>query len=328
MAIHFANGGAPDYFGISFNSTSSLLNGIKTELETAGWIADTDEITANARLVMKGTTTNGHDCFVNFEDTVNTSNASEHFLEISGSHTTAQAIVSDQIQLVWDFGQTNYFYLSADVDAGCVAILPYDLTKTTSAHFGFFDRFDDTNQYAWSIGLLHNEPEDKYIAKGAITGEDWKHILNYFYNWNQYRHTSKGINAPWDIDNCQSSAELFQDIYTTLVKPYYDYFEGSSRNASYQAHLGNITHSNRAILYRVGYKEGLAAPLGGSGNNYLQYQYGDDGEVPPKLDMQGLIKLVYGGLGFFAPGAQIVDPNSGNRYLSGGGRGWQGFRIN
>lgn len=314
MAIHFANGGAPDYFGISFNSTSSLLNGIKTELETAGWVTDTDDIIANAKLVMKGTTTNGHDCFVNFEDTVNTTNAAEHWLLISGSHTTAQAIVSEQIRLPWDFGQTNYFYISADVDAGCIALLPYDLTKTTSAHFGFLDRFDETNQYAWSVGTLLNEPQDKYVAKGAITGENWKHLKDYFLNWGA--STTSNV---WTSGSYQNSAELLQDVYTTIIKPYSTYTSSTGDyNAGYYAYLGNITNSGKAILYRVGYKEGFASTTA----------YGDAGEVPPKLGMQGLIKLAYGGLGFFAPGGQLVDPTTGNRYLSGGGRGWQGFRIN
>lgn len=281
---HFANGGAPDYFGISFNSTSSLLNGIKTELETAGWVTDADEITANARLVMKGTTITNHNCFVMFEDVVNPTNAAEHYLAISGSHTTARSIVSPKVNLVWDFGQTNYFYLSADVDAGCIAILPYDLTKTSSAHFGFLDRFDDTNQYAWSVGTLLNEPQDKYVAKGAITGENWKHLKDYFNNWG----TSTTSNV-WTSSTYSNSAELFQDAYTTIIRPYFgNYNDTSNRNAGYQSYLGNVTNSGKAILYRVGYKEGLA----------LVSAYGNTGEVPPKLGMQGLIKFAYGGLGF------------------------------
>ena len=311
--VHFANGGAPDYLGLSFNSSSGLLNGIKTELETAGWVTDTDDITANARLVMKGTTANGHTCFVNFEDVVNPQNASEHLLQISGSHTTAQAIVSPPVELPWDFGQTNYFYLTADADAGCIALLPYDLTKTSSAHFAFLERFDDTNQYGWAIGLLLNEPQDKYLAKGAITGEDWKHLKDYYFNWG----TSTTSNI-WSSRGYQNGAELFQDIYSTIVRPYDgEYLDTSTYNAGYQAYLGNITNSNKAILYRVGYKEGFSSTN----------QYGKTGQVPPRLDMQGLIKFVYGGLGFFAPGGQLVDPVTSNRYLSGGGRGWQGFRI-
>ena len=313
MTLHFENGGAPDYFGVSFNSASGLLTGLKGGLETAGWVTIVDEIATNSRLVMQGTTANGHNCVVEFTDVVNPLNASEHLLEILGAHTSALSIVSPKISLVWDFGQTNYFYLTADVDCGCIALLPYDLTKTSSAHFGVFERFDDTNQYSWGIGLLHNEPQDKYMAKGAITGENWKHLKDYYANWG----TNASANV-WNSRNYQNGAELFQDIYTTIVRPYDgEYLDSSSSNAGYQAYLGNVTNSNKAILYRVGYKEGLSATT----------QYGTTGQVPPRLDIQGLIRFVYGGLGFFAPGGQLVDSATGNRYLSGGGRGWQGFRI-
>ena len=112
------------------------------------------------------------------------------------------------------------------------------------------------------------------------------------------------------------------DRYTVCTIPYTNFSYTSTtdvtKNISANAMNGQINGiTNQAIIGEYFFPEGRQR--GG---------YSVTGILSPQLYYRGSVRNAVVGMASYPAGIQLIDNQSGNRYLSGGSVGWQGFRIN
>jgi hypothetical protein len=312
MPTYYFKGSSPDYLGEAFTTSQGLLQGIRDNLVLCGWTTITDTSTgATGSILMRGVTTvNAHNCWIKFTTTV--VSGSQERLTIRGDQTGANTTLSIDATITMDYvsGSTNYYYLTADNEAGCLVIRPNSLYSFRAAHFGFLDRVETSDQYAWMVGHIYGKDYSlAFVAKGKYDSQNWK-CLSEDYVSSTNTATNQQSFAPQGIF----------DRYTVCHKPANDYettaVSYSNDNPGYRAYLGKLNYNGLPILDNFFYIEGkdLAAQSGLYGATTFSLYY------------RGDVKFACTGVASLPGGSQCITTN-GERYISGGDPGWQGFRI-
>lgn len=309
MTVYFFNGGSPAYLGQVFTTSTSLLTTIKDNLLSAGWSLQSDQISANSYVIMKGTTDNTHYCWVKFSTFVQSAGVEERLRiqgDLDGNNTT---LSGTGIYLSYKPSVNNYLYITADNDSGCICIYPDTSLVTRGGHFGFIDRIDTSDQYAWSVGDLDiTGLDNKYVAKSKHNNTNWRQISDDFSGSDNC--TTMGTNSCAPI---QGIFDRYTVAYTFgATSPLTN---TATSNAAYQAYNGRVNPvTNYPILDSYFYLEGRGSTTayGSSMGGGLYYR--------------GDIKHAVTGIASYVGAVQLVTTDS-QRFISAGGVGWQGFRI-
>ncbi len=307
MGLVFLNGGSPNYLGEVVTTETELLTEIKTILLSAGWSTHSDAISASKLLIMRCGLSNGSGTdygYVRFKTNVVNINSNSYELEIKGDQAGNNVTVSGTNVLGFISGQNNNLWVTADDSSGCLALQSYDGTMR-GVHFGFLDRIAITDTHAWMIGYLNNSLANSYVSKCFKRQSNWVEMKTFWSSSNEFTSINGGYQGIWDR-------------YTTLITTTPSVAD-SNRNAGYLAYNGNINGvNNKPVMGEYYYIEGDS----NSNNAYTSY----DNNRSPLLYMRGIVKYATVGLASLAQATQIEDL-SGQRYISCGDFGWQGFRI-
>jgi hypothetical protein len=290
--------------GYVFTTTSDLINTIENTLQTAGW-QTVEKAGDGLTLFMKGITSqNSHECFMEFKVSANGSVTNGFWLDHRGFLDAARSAGSPAATLRHSYvvGQPNRLWLTADNDSGCISVL--DATNTMrGSHFGFLNRVDITDQWAWMVGWIHSLGyQYVYTAKSKFNNTNWR-LLSDDYNSYTTRTSSTYPAIP------TSTFDFMQRGFGR--HNYYAY--GTTDSPFYNGHYGRLNYTGRPVIDPYCYQEGR-----GSTTAYGGYQL---------LYFRGYVKHAYCGVASLPQAAQVVD-TTGYRILSvGAAGGWQGMRI-
>lgn len=306
----YFNGGSPNFLGQLFTSSSELLTLIRNNLLTENWVTHNNQISGGNFVIMRGQTTNNHNCWVRFSTSVVSAGVQERLTvqgDLDGNNTTLSA---SGVTLNYRPGANNYLYLSCDNDSGCLCIFPDPALTVRSCHFGFVDRIDITDQWAWYVGDFDvTGLNNKYAARSRHNLTNWRQISDDFSGSTGFSTLNSSTASPplqgiWDrytISQFSAHSPIFSGIGST--------------NAAYLAYNGRTNPiTNLPILDSYFYIEGR-----GSNTAYGSGMTGG-------LHYRGDIKHAVTGVASYNGGVQLLTID-GQRYLSGGTQGWQGFRI-
>ena len=306
MPLVFLNGSSPDFMGYLFTTTADLINTLEATLQSAGW-ATQEKAGDGLTLLMRGTTSvNSHTCFVEFKVSTDISVANGFFLDQRGFHDAArsQGSPANVLRHTFVVGKPNRLWVTADNDSGCMAIL--DATNTMrGSHFGFLNRIDSNDRWAWMIGWIHVRGyQFAYVARSGFNSTNWRLLSD---DYSAYTSTANGGNQIWPVST-------FDFMQRGLLHSN-GYLWTATQHVFYNPMNGRLNYTGRPIIDPYCYQEGR-----GSATNYST-------SVPP-LYFRGLVKHAYCGVASLSSGAQVVDTSTA-RILSVGSAGaWQGMRIN
>ena len=298
----FLNGGSPDFLGAKFSTASELTNLVESTLLSAGWTTN-EKSPDGFTLLMTGTTVNGHNCFVEFKSS--TKDSTSNYLTIRGFHSSARLNPSPDAthRLVYATTQANRLYLTADNDSGCISITAFG-DQQGGIHFGFLDRIDNTDQWAWMVGFIYSDGyRYAYPAKSKVNGTAWRQLILDFFNFG---------------DENQNTMPLTCVDFTMRGICYSSHNWSDGRNPFYNLYAGRRNYTGNPILDSYCYQEGR----GDNGG------YGWSAANPREtLFYRGLVKNAYCGVSYENGGIIFYDPTRNIRVLSVGGQRWQGLRI-
>jgi hypothetical protein len=310
MTLITLNGGAPNYTGFEFNNTISLLNEIKSTLESAGWSTVTDEITASSSLLMRTAVNNTHYTWVKFTVTTNGSINNGKYLNIFGDLDGTNTTLSpNTLQLEFVESAPNYLWITTDEHGGCLCLRSFG-AASGGIHFGFLDRFDSSDEFAVMIGYLWTLFRNAYSAKLYYNSSlTWRQLAEDFYKGTTLDSSNTGAKAYTHgiIDRFTTVASADACLNTAASVPQYYYFKGKQSPIINLPILSDYFH------------------IEGKGNSNL-YGNTDGTEIPPDLFCRGIVKYAVTGLASLSTQAQAID-SAGNRYLSVGSQSWQGMQI-
>ena len=291
MAADYYNSGFPRYDGIDFSNAIALLGTIRDSLAASLWSVVVDDITGNQSLLMRGETSNGHTCDINFwVDSNDPSN-----LVVRGF---IEGVYFAPLELKFTPGELNKIWLTCDRDSGVICVKNRYL-YSGAINFGFLERWDDTDNYAWIVAKANNRLNDAYVSRSKHSDIVARQIGADFANADDF--SSVVLNGAY-----QGILDMM-----TIAHPYLSFTNTNLLNAGYSAHLGQIdTITNRPILTRRYYLEGR-----GGINNY-----------PGLLYNRGFVKHLINGFGKITQG-KIEKDTEDNIYLVTGSDGWQGMTI-
>lgn len=297
MPTIYLNGGSPNYTGAIFTNATELLALIKQTLEDAGWLTITYDPGVN--LFIKGTTLiNSHNCWVEFAISGTT-------LTIRGWLEEAKTNGSPNSIHIHSFviGANNRLWLTADEDSGCICIFSDSTGVSAGSHFGFLQRIDTSDQWAWMIGRIHALGHlYAYSAKSKHNLANWKLLSADYYQC--------GLVA--DSRQVEPSS-TYDFVCHGQVGSISMTDANSGQNAFVNAHLGRRNYNNQAVITPFSYLEGRGSMTAyGSGLS---------------LYFRGFVKHTFCGVASESAVAQVLDPVTNNRILSVGGSQWQGIRI-
>ena len=309
MTNVFLNQGSPNYGGVTFSDGTSLLSQIQTTLLSVGWA--TIAYTAGSDLFMQGTTiTGGFNCFVDFAISGTSPNFTltiRGWLEsgkVNGSPASTHT-------LTFTYGNTNYLWLSADQESGGICI--YNSTGACQGiHFGFLQRVDVTDPWAWMVGFIRVYGEQyAYVAKSKFNGAVWKQLSTDYYQFSIPYAAATAAQMPvttWDL-----LGRICSSVAANAT--------GNSAYAILGADLGRVNYDASYVIDPYLYVEGRGVALTGYTPNSI-YQ-------PNNFQMyfRGPVKFCSCGVASAPAANQIIDSASGFRILSTGGNYWQGLRV-
>jgi hypothetical protein len=305
MALVFLNGGEPNYTGATFMDSTTLLNLIRDTLVSAGWTSLVEN--PGVSIYLQGTSIdNSYPCYIQFYTATNTGVTNGRYLYIRGwqtytapsTFTTASPDVTLFLQYIE--GSSNRLWITADQESGCMCI--FDATGISrSFHFGFLQRIELTDPWAWMIGYIHSMGYQYcYVAKSKINNTNWRKLSDDYYNY------------PGTNDNYQVMPFSTYDLLAR-GKPYNQYQDGNTSNAFRYAHQGRANYNGQAVIDPYYYIEGRGNSAGWSTTAAFYFR--------------GLVKFTYCGVASFDSGAWCIEPDTGYRIMSTGSTNWQGMRI-
>jgi hypothetical protein len=310
MPLVFVNGQAPDYSGFIFTTSTGVIDKVQETLVAAGWTTYY-KAPDGLSLTMVGTTAAGvHTCSMEFNVGTYGSVTNGKYLNLRAWHEPTKVTGSpiNIHRLIFVEGKINRLWLTADQDSGCISIWGAE-GSMTGWHFGFLDRIDTTDQWAWMIGQLATSSyPTAYVAKSKHANTNWYRLSNDF---------GSGTSA--------NSAEFNSD-YATYPQTTLDFtmrgqwYEnsltyGDTRNAFFNPWQGRLNYNGQAIIDPYCYMEGRGSMAAYTVGSYLPLYY------------RGYVKNAYCGVASLPAAAQLVDAATGYRILSVGGAWWQGMRI-
>ena len=287
----YYNSGFPRYDGITFSNAIALLGIIKQSLEASLWVTVADNIVTTQSLLMRGETSNGHLCDIEFW--VDSNDPS--YLVVRGF---IEGIYFAPLKLEFTPDKLNKIWLTCDRDSGVICIKNRYL-YSGAINFGFLERWDNSDQYAWMVCKANNRLNDAFVAYSKHNDIVARQIGADFANADDF--SSEILNGAY-----QGILDMM-----TIAHPYLSFTNTNLRNAGYSAHLGQVDAiTNRPILTKRYYLEGR-----GGINNY-----------PGLLYNRGFVKHLINGFGKVAQG-KIDKDTEGNVYLVTGSDGWQGMIL-
>lgn len=303
----FLNGSAPDYTGYQFTTAVNLIDTLETNLVGEGWVSVSK--VSGTSLFIKGVTSNSHDCWVEFVVSGTTPNLT---LTLRGWLEEAKTNGSPNATHTMTFteGSINRLWLTCDNDAGCICI--YGASGSCAGyHFGFLQRIDVTDQWAWMIGRIHSSGIVwAYSAKAKHANTNWKQIGADFGGGTV---SPIGTSSSPFGDGSQPITTI--DFMRRGVPVGANYASTNSTNCTYLAYNGGRNYDGSAVIDPYSYLEGRNNNIG----------YGSTGSTI--LYFRGFVKFAYCGVSAEVAAAQCIDSVSGYRILSVGGTQWQGMRI-
>jgi hypothetical protein len=303
MPLTFINGGGPAYRGDIFTTGAELIDKLDTYLTTAGWT----EITkvSGTSLLMQGNSTNGHTCFVQFVIKVNSGLTNGRYLVVRGFH--AQDLITgspdNYHQFTFRESGINRLWLTADEDSGCLCIWG-STASCAGMHFGFLDRIEPTDQWAWMVGWIYSLGIlYAFAAKSKHDGTNWRNIKAV------YDYTAS--DDPWSRYSVLPTS-CFDAV--ARGKPYISYSDGTNLNAFYYPNEGKNNYTGNPLIDRYHYLEGRASTT-------------DYAAAQTTLYFRGYVKYAYCGVSQHAATRITTNPFNNEVILSVGGANWQGMRI-
>lgn len=303
MPLTFINGSAPEYRGEIFQTSGELLDNLETHLTTAGWVS-LQKVPATSLLV-KGISDNAHECFVQFVVKDNTSLINGKYLVCRGwlAADLLQGSPDDYHRFTYQENNFNRMWLTADEDSGCLCIYGTN-SSCAGLHFGFVDRVDPTDEWAWMIGWIHSIGIwYAYVARAKHNNVVWRNLKDVFHYTNSENITDYRSVVP-------------ATTYDALCRGEgYDHWGNSNAvNAFYGAYDGKRNYNGQPLIDRYGYLEGRASTS-------------DYGTLQTSLYFRGFVKNAYCGVTQERATAIFEDPLTGHVIMSTGDNRWQGMRI-
>ena len=327
MALTFINGGSPDYQGVLVPNGASILTEIRNGLEQAGWqiqissIGIGNELTQN--LVVSCTSSPDNiTVYYRFrivDDSANVANGLA--LSIQGSQNSGFTSVSKEYLLNFlNINSNSRLWLTADEESFVICLLSFS-SLSGSVFGGFLKRIEETDSGAYCIGYLLSDVTKKPGNQFMQIGVSAHNNINWMPMLDVYQFTNYESNGQLSSANAAPMQGIF-DRYTVCTIPYTNFSYTSTtdvtKNISANAMNGQINGiTNQAIIGEYFFPEGRQR--GG---------YSVTGILSPQLYYRGPVRNAVVGMASYPAGIQLIDNQSGNRYLSGGSVGWQGFRIN
>lgn len=313
MTSYFINGGAPNYTGHLFTTTSGLLSVLQSTFTSAGWTVFSSTSTS---LVV----TCHADCFISFDRVVWTGGPTNGYsMTIRGLHSTNVYSPSDQINsLLYVEGSNNYLWGVIDEDSGCLCT-----TDSVGVHFGYLDRPNPaSDRWGWMVGNLSIDMRypNSYWAKSFFDSTNWKSVGASFTTTASATYTANIVQsgAFWGVIDRYTTAVSVQNTSTTTTSN----FLGNTvnTNAGYGAHNGQVNGvDSKPVVGEFYYVEGRTPTSYGSAGS-------PNGSLSIPLFFRGNVKHAVVGLASLPNKAQVVD-TYGRRFISSGGIAVQGFRI-
>jgi hypothetical protein len=312
MSIQFINGGAPNYAGASFTSTSSLISLLETTFLAAGW-----SVVSKTSTILSVSCT--ADCTVVFtRSTWAGGPANGYGLSVTGLHSSVSSPTHVLNTLYYVEGITNYLWGAIDQDSGVLATV-----DSVGVHFGYLDRPNpSSDRWGWMIGnlspsfiLSNDQYPGVFYAKSFLNSTNWKSLSNDFRS---LASTSNiyGVGAYWGVS----------DRYTTCIGSnpsavgWAVFSTNSNTNVGFNSNMGQINGVDlKPVLGEYYYVEGRESLTAyGSAASY-------EGRSP-LLYFRGNVKHCVVGMSSLSNKSQVID-SYGRRFISSGSVGVQGFRI-
>ena len=316
MPMIYVNGGSPAYTGYQFTTSTQIIDAIETNLVSAGWTSL--KKTAGVSVALKGLSIVGNfPCYVEFKVITNSSKTNGKYLVVRGFHdySVADQLLSagstdNFLQMEFIEGSINRLWLTADQEAGCFCIYSSDGT-CKGMHFGFLDRIDTNDQWAWMVGLIHtNGYSNSQVAKAKHNSVAWRILSNDYL--------SNGDFNSWQMVLPITTFDLVKRGSIIGSDSNWGYTgnpigAGEFYNVFYNAHLGGRNYNSRAVIDKYCYVEGRGAT-----NNYT---------ASTLLYYRGPVKFAHCGVASEAAASIALDLSSNKKILSTGASGWQGMEI-
>lgn len=280
--------------GDPFSNGVELLTILRDRLLVFEWQITEDSIDLGGGITALGATDNNHFCWIKIEiiDLVG-----KKHLSLQGD-LDGTGDLSPRLLLLFDEGKINKVWIVGDRDSGGIAIKNY-FTYSGAIAYGFLERFNPEDPFAWMVSYANNKLGDAYVAKSHL-GTQWHKIADSYYNADVLAATSSNGSHQgiWDL-----TTAIPWGSFTTL----------SIINAGYYAQGGSPNGTNNlSCITRRWYVEGDEQPE--------QYSGADS------FKCRGFVKHFYNGFGSDYGGA-IWSDGSNNVYLVVGSSGWQGMRL-
>ena len=305
MALIFINGDGPDYLGYKFGTSIELIDKLDFELTNAGW-TKVGKVAGTSLLMRGNSIANNHNCYVQFTISNYTAVTNGKYLNVSGwlAESSNQSTVRSLtfIESTQSMLAINRLWLTADQEAGCLAIFGSN-GDYGGIHFGFLDRIDNTDQWAWMVGLIH--------ARGYVYGQVAKAKYdNSIWQTIGPRYTTKYCS----YDNFAGTTQNFPMSTVDFMvrgKNYYHNTFADASNAFLNPPSGRLNYDGNPVIDSYYYLEATS-----NGSGFLSQQ----------LYFRGNVKFAYTGTSTLKPMQQVIDSKSGYRFLAIG-PGWQAMRI-
>lgn len=287
MPLTFLNGGAPNYSGQTFTTANDLINHIETTLVSAGWVSITKVV--GTSVLLKGTSqTNNHNCWVEFIY------ADTSYLHVRGWLEQAKTNGSPQSTTLGtgifcrvSIGFENRLWITANSDAGCICIIP-NSAPAQGVHFGFLDRIDTSDQWAWMVGNIGNVVTSGSIPNAYSAKDKYSLSNNISSNWRSIAIDMPMTRQWGTYDATWADTNTGRRNYdgACLIRPYF-WLEG------------RVTSPSEASV----------------------------STAPNSPYFRGNVQYAYTGMASTSAGTFGTDPISGFRFMSVGDSSWQGMRI-
>lgn len=230
-------GASANYIGLVYTTVEECLTLIRDNLTSAGWTVILDAIaTATPTLNMRGQTSNGHQCWFQFQKAASSSNHDRIRVRPfnTSAFSTAAAGPNDSR---WDIGVyvggQNRLWLVANSDwlayVWQSAYFPVSTSEMMGVYIGFMDRVLTTDSTAWGISRI------------AYEGwHYWRQMWNSTSDWPSQSWADRSLYDPF-------GGPLRNDDYRVLIERAY-YYDIEFRGYMWECYTGVATLPGGAIL--------------------------------------------------------------------------------
>ncbi|MGL5944242.1 MAG: hypothetical protein ACRC2S_28505 [Waterburya sp.] len=296
--------------GLSAPTTSALLSQIRDVLVQAGCTVDSSQIAANPPFLRVTCNDNGDLCYTTWR-VDNVSGSHKRLIIIGDLLGTNQAgNLSSTFEIPFYEGAGSRLYLSTDQAGGVVFILNGEL-DSRSIHYGFLDR-NTNNPTMWMVGMLDVWLDSAQIATDLI-GNKWIKMHAYYATAESKTSPTGPYQLVWDSMSIAATRTA-----STSYNP-----TSTLGNLAYKLWLGAVDSvTGKPNLGVYGYFIGNTSMNTG----YTVPGQGTSSETAVALHFPGPVRFARTGFASVAAGKQYLS-KSGQKFISGGGKEYQGFAI-